>query len=84
MDPCKIEREGVLNNLVQDREREGFIDQDSPTVLPSRFSADAAQAPIDFTTAPSLAIPKALKYAGMDKSHVDLWEINQVPTRHST
>ena len=48
------------------------------------FFWDAAQAPIDFTTAPSLAIPKALKYAGMDKSHVDLWEINQVPTRHYT
>ncbi|KAJ1480997.1 acetyl-CoA acetyltransferase, partial [Baffinella frigidus] len=39
--------------------------------------ADAEQAPIDFPTAPSIAIPKALKYAGLNKSEVDLWEINQ-------
>mmetsp|Transcript_1722 Transcript_1722/g.3587 ORF Transcript_1722/g.3587 Transcript_1722/m.3587 type:complete len:438 (+) Transcript_1722:1-1314(+) len=39
--------------------------------------ADAEQAPVDFTTAPSLAIPKALKYAGLTVSDIDLWEINQ-------
>jgi acetyl-CoA C-acetyltransferase len=39
--------------------------------------ADAEQAPIDFTTAPSLAVPKALKMAGMEIGHVDLWELNQ-------
>ncbi len=38
---------------------------------------DAAQDPIWFTTAPSLAIPKALKQAGIEKSDVDFWEINE-------
>ena len=30
-----------------------------------------------FTTAPALAIPKALKHAGVDKSKVDYYEINE-------
>jgi acetyl-CoA C-acetyltransferase len=38
---------------------------------------DAAQDPIWFTTAPSLAIPPALKMAGVDKSNVDYYEINE-------
>ncbi len=42
-----------------------------------RGFADAAQEPIWFTTAPSLAIPKALKHAGIDKSEVDYYEINE-------
>ena len=39
--------------------------------------ADAAQAPEWFTTTPSLAIPKALKNAGLDQSDVDYYEINE-------
>jgi acetyl-CoA C-acetyltransferase len=39
--------------------------------------ADAAQAPEWFTTAPSLAVPKALEKAGMQTSDVDFWELNQ-------
>ena len=39
--------------------------------------ADAAQAPEWFTTAPSLAVPKALEKAGMTKENVDFWEFNQ-------
>jgi len=39
--------------------------------------ADAAQAPEWFTTAPSLAVPKALEKAGMTKDNVDYWELNQ-------
>jgi acetyl-CoA C-acetyltransferase len=39
--------------------------------------ADAAQAPEWFTTAPSLAIPKALDRAGLKKEDVDFWELNQ-------
>ncbi len=39
--------------------------------------ADAAQDPEWFTTAPSLAIPMALKKAGIDKADVDFWELNQ-------
>jgi acetyl-CoA C-acetyltransferase len=39
--------------------------------------ADAAHAPEWFTTAPSLAIPKALDKAGMKKEDVDFWELNQ-------
>ena len=40
-------------------------------------SADAAQAPEWFTTAPSLAIPKALDKAGLGVSDIDLWELNE-------
>ncbi len=39
--------------------------------------ADAAQSPEWFTTAPSLAIPKALDKAGMKISDIDFWELNQ-------
>lgn len=39
--------------------------------------ADAAQAPEWFTTAPSKAIPLALKRAGIDQSKVDFYEINE-------
>ncbi len=38
---------------------------------------DAAQDPLWFTTAPSLAVPKALAHAGIDKSDVDFWEVNE-------
>ncbi|MEP0366146.1 MAG: acetyl-CoA C-acyltransferase [Cyclobacteriaceae bacterium] len=38
---------------------------------------DAAQEPIWFTTAPSLAIPKAMKHAGVEQSDVDFYEINE-------
>uniref|UniRef100_A0A6N2NK17 Acetyl-CoA C-acetyltransferase n=1 Tax=Salix viminalis TaxID=40686 RepID=A0A6N2NK17_SALVM len=39
--------------------------------------ADAAQAPELFTTAPALAIPKAISNAGLDASQVDYYEINE-------
>lgn len=39
--------------------------------------ADAAQAPEWFTTAPALAIPKALKLAGLSLSDMDYFEINE-------
>lgn len=39
--------------------------------------ADAAQDPLWFTTSPSLAIPKAMKNAGVEKSDVDFYEINE-------
>ncbi len=39
--------------------------------------ADAAQAPEWFTTAPALAIPKALKLAGLSLSDMDFFEINE-------
>jgi acetyl-CoA C-acetyltransferase len=38
---------------------------------------DAAKAPSKFTTAPALAIPKALKHAGVEKEKVDAFEINE-------
>ncbi|KAL1637069.1 erg10, acetyl-CoA C-acetyltransferase [Neofusicoccum ribis] len=38
---------------------------------------DAAHNPSKFTTAPSLAMPKALKHAGIDISAVDAFEINE-------
>lgn len=42
-----------------------------------RSRASAAKTPEWFTTAPSDAIPKALKSAGVAKSDVDLFEINE-------
>ena len=42
-----------------------------------RGFADAAQDPMWFTTAPSLAIPKALKLAGVNQKDVDYYEINE-------
>lgn len=39
--------------------------------------ADAAQEPEWFTTAPSLAIPKALEKAGLTIADIDFWELNQ-------
>jgi acetyl-CoA C-acetyltransferase len=42
-----------------------------------RSYADAAQAPDWFTTAPSLAAPKALAKAGLKTSDIDFWELNQ-------
>ena len=35
------------------------------------------QAPELFTTAPALAIPKAISSAGLDASKVDYYEINE-------
>jgi acetyl-CoA C-acetyltransferase len=42
-----------------------------------RGYADAAQDPMWFTTTPSLAIPKAMKLAGVEKKDVDYYEINE-------
>ncbi len=39
--------------------------------------ADAAQAPKDFTTSPTLAVRKALKKAGLTEKDIDYWEINE-------
>lgn len=39
--------------------------------------ADAATNPIEFTTAPSLAIPIALKRANLTVDDIDFWEINE-------
>ncbi|KAJ9615816.1 erg10, acetyl-CoA C-acetyltransferase [Cladophialophora chaetospira] len=38
---------------------------------------DAAKQPSKFTTAPALAIPKALKHAGVKSEQVDAFEINE-------
>ena len=42
-----------------------------------RGFGDAAQAPIDFTTAPSLAVPIVLQNSGVEASDVDYHEINE-------
>lgn len=42
-----------------------------------RGFGDAAQDPLWFTTAPSLAIPIAMKRAGVSKEEVDFYEINE-------
>ncbi len=42
-----------------------------------RGFADAAQDPLWFTTAPALAIPKAIKNAGLAPADIDFYEINE-------
>lgn len=42
-----------------------------------RGFADAAQDPMWFTTTPSLAIPRAMKNAGVEAKDVDFYEINE-------
>lgn len=42
-----------------------------------RSYADAEQAPEWFTTTPSLAVPKAIKKAGLEISDVDFFELNE-------
>lgn len=42
-----------------------------------RGFSDAAQAPELFTTAPALAIPKAISNAGLKASQIDYYEINE-------
>ena len=39
--------------------------------------ADAAREPERFTTAPALAIPKAIKHAGLTEKDIDYYEINE-------
>ncbi|ODV79799.1 thiolase [Suhomyces tanzawaensis NRRL Y-17324] len=38
---------------------------------------EAARAPIDFTIAPALAVPKALKHANISQDQVDYFELNE-------
>lgn len=42
-----------------------------------RGFADAAQDPLWFTTAPAIAIPKAIKNAGLKADDIDFYEINE-------
>lgn len=39
--------------------------------------ADAAVAPVDFPTAPTVALPIALERANLKVSDIALWEINE-------
>lgn len=39
--------------------------------------ADAATRPVDFTIAPALAMPLAMKSAGIGVEDVAMWEINE-------
>ncbi|RUP45090.1 Thiolase, N-terminal domain-containing protein [Jimgerdemannia flammicorona] len=48
-----------------------------PLLARVRGWGDAAQAPERFTTSPSLAIPKALKHAGLTAKDVDFYELNE-------
>uniref|UniRef100_A0A7R9YUI8 acetyl-CoA C-acetyltransferase n=1 Tax=Chlamydomonas euryale TaxID=1486919 RepID=A0A7R9YUI8_9CHLO len=48
-----------------------------PVLARVRAHADAATAPEWFTTAPALAVPKALHRAGLSVRDVDFWEVNE-------
>ncbi|MEO7266340.1 MAG: acetyl-CoA C-acyltransferase [Ferruginibacter sp.] len=39
--------------------------------------ADAEQAPEQFTTTPSIAVPKAVKKAGLEMKDIEYWELNE-------
>src|SRR5690606_25203967 len=42
-----------------------------------RGFADASQDPVWFTTTPALAIPKAIRHAGLSAADIDYYEINE-------
>ncbi|KAG0173447.1 erg10, acetyl-CoA C-acetyltransferase [Apophysomyces sp. BC1034] len=48
-----------------------------PLIAKIRGWADAAQAPARFTTSPSLALPKAIKHAGLTSDDIEFYEINE-------
>ena len=48
-----------------------------PVLAVIRGSADAERDPSRFTTAPSLAIPKAIKRSGLTPDQVEFYEINE-------
>ncbi|KAL2041520.1 hypothetical protein N7G274_005902 [Stereocaulon virgatum] len=57
---------------------EEFMKKHSLTPLAKILGwGDAAQKPSKFTTAPSLAIPKALKHADVKQEDIDAFEINE-------
>jgi len=53
------------------------LDRDIAPLLKIRGYGEAARDPVDFTTAPSLAVPVALQHAGLQASDVDYHEINE-------
>ena len=57
---------------------EAFLNEHSLTPIARILGwGEAAQTPSKFTTAPALAIPKALAHAKVDKSDIDAFEINE-------
>lgn len=68
----------VLANSAIAREALTSHPTDTKPVLAKILShADAAAAPIDFPTAPSLAVPIALERAGLSVNDVAVWEFNE-------
>ncbi|MFM7852435.1 MAG: acetyl-CoA C-acyltransferase, partial [Flammeovirgaceae bacterium] len=57
--------------------RERAMELNITPIAKIRAFADAAQDPMWFTTTPSLAIPKAMKLAGVEKKDVSYYEINE-------
>mmetsp|Transcript_19612 Transcript_19612/g.28414 ORF Transcript_19612/g.28414 Transcript_19612/m.28414 type:complete len:400 (-) Transcript_19612:201-1400(-) len=53
------------------------LDRNLKPLARIRGYGDAEQDPVDFTTAPSLAVPVALRNAGMDLSDIEYHEINE-------
>lgn len=56
---------------------EGARDAGLEPLARIRGYGDAARDPVDFTTAPSLAVPVALRNAGMGPADIDYHEINE-------
>ncbi len=54
-----------------------LFDLDTPVDSPFAAYADAALKPIDFPIAPTVALPAALKKAGLTKDDIALFEINE-------
>ncbi|KZV14215.1 putative acetyl-CoA acetyltransferase, cytosolic 2-like [Dorcoceras hygrometricum] len=48
-----------------------------PVIAKIRGYADGAQAPEWFTTAPAIAIPKAISNSGLEANNIDYYEINE-------
>lgn len=58
-------------------EKETALALNLPIIAKILAFADAEREPLWFTTAPSLAIPKALKIAGLQLKDIDYFEINE-------
>lgn len=67
--------DGASSLVVASRE---FVDRVNAKPLARIVGfGDAAHAPIEFPTAPALAVPRALAMAGLSVKDIDYWEINE-------
>uniref|UniRef100_A0ABK0L7U3 Acetyl-CoA acetyltransferase, mitochondrial n=1 Tax=Rattus norvegicus TaxID=10116 RepID=A0ABK0L7U3_RAT len=80
--PITISVKGKPDVVVKEDEEYKRVDFSKVPKLKTVFQkenafADAAVDPIDFPLAPAYAVPKVLKYAGLKKEDIAMWEVNE-------